>query len=207
MQIFLHLPHVFATVGHEHYLLVLLHPLRLHHLPHPLPRLLVIRLHEAEAFRWRHQISFRPPERHHTAARDHCGISLLVGCPHVATVDTNRHWTIRQGEFGDRSSPSSCSMRSATACKCSRTVCELVASATGSTSFNKSTAFSNGIREAHLVSRYSISGLVRAPCSHAALGRNVRGPSVWQGQRSHRGLGTSTGPNTVFTVCVPASLL
>jgi hypothetical protein len=37
MQIFLHLPHVFTTVGHEHYLLVLLHPLRLHHLPHPLP--------------------------------------------------------------------------------------------------------------------------------------------------------------------------
>ncbi len=33
-------------------------------------------------------------------------------------------------------------------------------------------------REAHLVSRYSNSGLVRAPCSQTVVGRNVRGPSV-----------------------------
>ena len=125
MQIFLHLPHIFTAVGHEDHLLVLLHPLRLHHLPDPLSRLLIVSLHEAEAFRRRNQVSFLPPERHHTAARDHFEIPLLVGSPHVAAVDTHRY----------------------------RTVCELVASATGSTSFNKSTTFSNGIREAHLVSR------------------------------------------------------
>ena len=80
-------------------------------------------------------------------------------------------------------------------------------SATGRASFNKSTAFSNGTSEAHFVSRYSNSGLVRASCSQAVAGRNVRGPSVWHGQRSHLGFGTSTSPNTVLIVCVPASLL
>ena len=73
--------------------------------------------------------------------------------------------------------------------------------------FNKSTTFSNGICEAHFVSRYSSSGLVRAPWSQEVVGRNVRGPSVWHGQRSHLGFGTSTAPNTVLIVCVPASLL
>src|SRR6516225_10308046 len=99
---FLHLSHVFAAVGHEDYLLALLHSLRLHHLPHPLPWFLVVSWHQAEAFRRRNRVSFRPPERHHTAARDHFEISLLVGCPHVAAVDPNGHGTVRQGEFSDR---------------------------------------------------------------------------------------------------------
>src|SRR5580693_7591078 len=54
----------------------------------------------------------------------------------------------------------------------------------------------NGIQDAHFVSRYSISGLV-CPLSQVLIGRNVRGPSVWQPHRFHRGLGTSTRPNTV----------
>src|SRR5262249_38394996 len=47
-------------------------------------------------------VFFRPPERHHTAARDHFEIPLLVGRSHVAAVDTHRHGTVRQGEFSDR---------------------------------------------------------------------------------------------------------
>src|ERR1700730_3607001 len=64
--------------------------------------------------------------------------------------------------------------------------------------FRKSVALANGIKDAHFVSRYSISGLV-CPLSRVLIGRNVRGPSVWQPHRFHRGLGTSTRPNTVLT--------
>ena len=38
-------------------------------------------------------------------------------------------------------------------------------------------------------------------------GWNVRGPSVWQPHRFHRGLGTSTRPNTVLTGVLPESLV
>src|ERR1700741_3838265 len=55
-------------------------------------------------------------------------------------------------------------------------------SPTGNTSFSKSAALANGLKDAHFVSRYSISGLV-CPLSQVLIGRNVWGPSVW---RAHR---------------------
>ena len=48
--------------------------------------------------------------------------------------------------------------------------------------FSKSAALANGLKDAHFVSRYSISGLV-CPLSQVLIGRNVWGPSVW---RAHR---------------------
>src|SRR5580693_7591079 len=74
------------------------------------------------------------------------------------------------------------------------------------TSFSKSVALANGIQDAHFVSRYSISGLV-CPLSQVLIGRNVWGLSVWQPHRFHRGLGTSTRPNTVLTAVLPESLV
>src|SRR4029077_6230244 len=71
---------------------------------------------------------------------------------------------------------------------------------------SKSVALANGIKDAHFVSRYSISGLV-CPLSQLLIGRNVWGPSVWQPDRFHRGLGTSTRPNTVLTGVLPEALV
>ena len=105
-----------------------------------------------------------------------------------------------------RSSPNSCSMRSAVSCRWFRTVSAFTKSPTGNTSLSKSVALANGIKDAHFVSRYSISGLVR-PLSQVLIGRNVFGPSVWQLHRFHRGLGTSTRPNTVLAGVLPGSLL
>src|SRR6266481_1280043 len=105
-----------------------------------------------------------------------------------------------------RSSPNSCSMRSAVSCRWFRTVSAFTKSPTGNTSFSRSAALANGIKDAHFVSRYSISGLV-CPLSQVLIGRNVWEPSVWQAHRFHRGLGTSTRPNTVLTGVLPESLL
>src|SRR4029077_7163553 len=76
-----------------------------------------------------------------------------------------------------RSSPNSCSTRSAVSCRWFRTVSAFTKSPTGNTSFSKSAALANGIKDAHFVSRYSISGLV-CPLSQLLIGRNVWGPSV-----------------------------
>src|ERR1700693_6281810 len=97
-------------------------------------------------------------------------------------------------------------MRSAVSCRWFRTVSAFIKSPTGNTSFSKSVALANGIKDAHFVSRYSISGLV-CPLSQLLIGRNVRGPSVWQAHRFHRGLGTSTQPNTVLTEGLPECLV
>src|ERR1700736_5075256 len=97
-------------------------------------------------------------------------------------------------------------MRSAVSCRWFRTVSAFTKSPTGNTSFSKSAALANGINDAHFVSRYSISGLV-CPLSQALIGRNVWGPLVWQAHRFHRGLGTSTRPNTVLTGVLPESLV
>src|SRR5450755_3072977 len=64
----------------------IMHALRLHDRPEPLPRLLVVGLHEAEAFRRRHWVSFRPPERHDTSASDHLETTLLVGRSHISSI-------------------------------------------------------------------------------------------------------------------------
>src|SRR5450631_2428145 len=64
----------------------IMHALRLHDLPESLPRLLVVGLHEAEAFRRWYRISFRSPERNDTSASDHLETTLLVGRPHVSTI-------------------------------------------------------------------------------------------------------------------------
>jgi hypothetical protein len=53
-----------------------------------------------------------------------------------------------------------------------RTVSALTKSPTGNTSFSKSAALANGIKGAHFVSRYNISGLV-CPLSQVLIGRNV----------------------------------
>src|SRR3984957_8845063 len=97
-------------------------------------------------------------------------------------------------------------MRSAVSCRWFRMVSALTKSPTGNTSLSKSVALANGIKDAHFVSRYSISGLV-CPLSQLLIGRTVRGPSVWQAHRFHRGLGTSTRPNTVLTGVLPESLV
>src|ERR1700730_13087610 len=105
-----------------------------------------------------------------------------------------------------RSSPNSRSMRSAVSCRWFRTDSALTKLPTGNTSFSKSVALANGIKDAHFVSRSNISGLV-CPLSQVLIGRNVWGPSVWQAHRFHRGLGTSTRPNNVLTEVLPESLL
>src|SRR5580693_8452841 len=97
-------------------------------------------------------------------------------------------------------------MRSAVSCRWFRTVSAFTVSPSGNTSFSKSFALANGIKDAHFVSRYSISGLV-CPLRQVLIGRNVWGPSVWQPQRFHRGLGTSTRPNTMLTGVLPEALV
>src|ERR1700687_5557618 len=97
-------------------------------------------------------------------------------------------------------------MRSAVSVRWFRMVSAFTKSPTGNTSFSKSVALANGIKDAHFVSRYSISGLV-CPLSQRLIGRNVWGPSVWQSHRFHRGLSTSTRPNTVLTGVLPESLV
>lgn len=72
----------------------------------------------------------------------------------------------------------------------------------GNTSVSNSATFAKGISDAHLLSRYSISTLVR-PWSYAAVGLNVRGPSVWQAHRFHRGFGTFTSPKRILTGVLP----
>src|SRR5260370_3777682 len=96
-------------------------------------------------------------------------------------------------------------MRSAVSCRWFRTDSALTKLPTGNTSFSKSAALANGIKDAHFVSRYNISGLV-CPLSQVLIGRNVWGPSLWQPHRFHPGLDTSTRPNNVLHYVLPHSL-
>src|SRR6516165_4274824 len=96
MQIRLHPPHVFTTVGHKYHLLVFLHPLGLHDFPQAPAWFLVIGLDEGKTLGRRNVLSFRPSESHHTAARDHLEPALLVSGPHITAINTHRDGAIRQ---------------------------------------------------------------------------------------------------------------
>ncbi len=95
VKILPYLSDVFAPVGQEHNLLVLLHPLRLHQLPETPAWLRVVGLHEAEAFGWRNRILFSAAKRHDTPASDYLETAFLVGSPHVAAIQSHGHGAIR----------------------------------------------------------------------------------------------------------------
>ena len=87
-------------------------------------------------------------------------------------------------------------MRVATRCRWLRTVSALSVVPTGRTSLSSSTVTPNGTIEAHLVSRYSISG---ATCSvnNRVSGLKLPRVALWQGQHFSRGPLTGTSPNGV----------
>src|SRR5438552_17364792 len=111
MQILPYLPHVFASVGQKHNLLVFLHPLRLYQLPESPAWLPIVSLDEAEAFGRRNCTLFAAPKRHDTPPGDHLETAFFVGRSSSGfTGSAGRSW------------PNSASIRSATAWRCSRTI-------------------------------------------------------------------------------------
>src|SRR5260221_1260873 len=96
MKVLLPPADILAAIRHEHPLLILLHPLRLHQLPQPPAGFVVIGLHESEAFRGGYFALIFPPESDDTFARDHLEPSLLVRRPNVTAIDAHPDRTIRQ---------------------------------------------------------------------------------------------------------------
>src|SRR6516164_1597284 len=88
MQILLHPTDILTAIRHEHHLLILLHPLRLHQLPQSPSRFLVVGLNEPETLRRGYFALLVPPKSDDAFARDHFEPSLLVPPPTVTPVDT-----------------------------------------------------------------------------------------------------------------------
>src|SRR6202035_3435299 len=100
MQILLHPTDILTAIRHEHHLLILLHPLRLHQLPQSPSRFLVVGLNEPETLRRGYFALIVPPKSDHAFARDHFKPSLLVRRPNVTAIDAHRDRTIgRVGEI------------------------------------------------------------------------------------------------------------
>src|SRR5271157_4823497 len=62
MQILLHPTDILTAIRHEHHLLILLHPLRLHQLPQSSSRFLVVGLNEPETLRRGYFALIVPPK-------------------------------------------------------------------------------------------------------------------------------------------------
>jgi len=131
-QILSYLPDVFAPIGEKH-----------HQFPVGFPAfpgissppviawLLIVGLYKTEAFGRRNRILFSASKGHHAPVRNGLDKAFLVSCPHVAAVKSPRQGTIREGQIGilfgfDRIRlplfANSASIRSATACRCSRSI-------------------------------------------------------------------------------------
>src|SRR6202030_2780057 len=133
MQILLHPTDILTAIRHEHHLLILLHALGLHQLPQSPSRFLVVGLNEPETLRRgtspsssrRKATTLLPAiTSNHPclcAARTYPpSMPTVIGpsgsgcCSQSSSDPSNR--------FSWRSSPSSCSIRSAVAYRCVRTV-------------------------------------------------------------------------------------
>src|ERR1700738_578826 len=95
MQILLHPTDILTAIRHEHHLLILLHPLRLHQLPQSPSRFLVVGLNEPETPRRVFFPLIVSPKSHDAFARDHFEPSLLMRRSNVTAVDTHRDRPIR----------------------------------------------------------------------------------------------------------------
>src|SRR5260370_18773421 len=93
MQILLDSTDILPAIRHEHHLLILLHPLRLHQLPQSPSRFLVVGLNEPETLRRGYFALLVPPKSDDAFPRDHFEPSLLVRRPNVTAVDTHRNRT------------------------------------------------------------------------------------------------------------------
>src|SRR5260370_6909750 len=89
MQILLHPTDILTPIRHEHHLLILLHPLRLHQLPQSPSRFLVVGLNEPETLRRGYFALIVPPKTNAAFACDHFEPSLLMRRATVTTVDTH----------------------------------------------------------------------------------------------------------------------
>src|SRR5260370_20506095 len=94
MQILLHPADILTAIRHEHHLLILLHPLRLHQLPQSPSRFLVVGLNEPETLRRGYFALIVPPKSNDAFACDHFEPSLLMLRANVTTVNTHRDRTI-----------------------------------------------------------------------------------------------------------------
>src|ERR1700730_1946407 len=94
MQILLHTTDLLTAIRHEHHMMILLHPLRLHQLPQPQSRFLVVGWNEPEPLRRGYFALILPPKSDDAFARDHFEPSLLVRRANVTAVDANRDRTI-----------------------------------------------------------------------------------------------------------------
>src|ERR1035437_8183810 len=133
MKILLYSANIFATVGHEHHLLIFLHSLRFHQLPETPAWFLVIGLHKAKTLRRGYLGCILAPEGNDALAGDYFKTPLFMRRSNVAAIDANRDRTVRQRlllhsssepsySLSCRSRPSSCSIRSAVACRWMRTL-------------------------------------------------------------------------------------
>src|ERR1700687_2494439 len=95
MQILLPLTDILTPIRHEHHLLILLHPLRLHQLPQSPSRVLVVGLNEPETLRRGYFALIVSPKSDAAFARDHFEPSLLMRRSNVTAVDTHRDRPIR----------------------------------------------------------------------------------------------------------------
>src|SRR5260370_7064571 len=93
MQILLHPTDILTPIRHEHHLLILLHPLRLHQLPQSPSRFLVVGLNEPETLRRGYFALIVPPKSDDAFARDHFEPSLLMRRANVTPVDTHPNRT------------------------------------------------------------------------------------------------------------------
>jgi hypothetical protein len=96
MQILLHPTDILTAIRHEHHLLILLHPLRLHQLPQSPPRFLVVGLNEPETLPRGYFAFILPPKGDDAFARDHFEPSLFMRRANVTAIDTDRDRTIGQ---------------------------------------------------------------------------------------------------------------
>src|SRR5229473_2389191 len=94
MQILLHPTDILSAIRHEHHLLILLHPLRLHQLPQSPSGFLVVRLNEPKTLCRGYFVLILPPKSDDAFARDHFEPSLLVRRPNVTAIDAHRDRTI-----------------------------------------------------------------------------------------------------------------
>src|SRR6266849_1615908 len=94
MQILLDSTHILTAIRHDHHLLILLDPLRLHQLPQSPSRFLVVGLNEPETLRRGYFALILPPKSDDAFARDHFEPSLLVRRANVTAIDAHRDRTI-----------------------------------------------------------------------------------------------------------------
>lgn len=100
VEIRLELADRLASIRQEQHRLVLLHALRFQQLPQSAPRLGIVGLHEAKAFRRRNIFGFTTPEGHNAFPGDDFEEARFMLGADEPAIDTDRHGSIRRGLRG-----------------------------------------------------------------------------------------------------------